>query len=56
MIPIQSSKFSILSNLRLFPIGVLFGWCIASIGEIIYLDNFVVVAALCMLYLSQNHA
>jgi hypothetical protein len=40
MIPIQSSKYSILSNLPLFSIGVLFVLCVASLGKILYLDHF----------------
>jgi len=51
MIPIQSSKYSILSNLPLFSIRVLFVLCVASLGEILYLYHFLVAAALFVLYL-----
>jgi len=40
LIPIKSSKYSILSNLPLFSVGVLFVFCVASLGEILYLDHF----------------
>jgi hypothetical protein len=41
LIPIQSSKYTIVSSLSLFSIdGVLFVLCVASLGEILYLDHF----------------
>jgi hypothetical protein len=45
-----------LSDLPLFSVGVLFVLCVASLGEILYLDHFLVAAALFMIYLGQNHA
>jgi hypothetical protein len=56
LIRIKSSKYSILSNLPLLSVGVLFVLCVASLGEILYLDNFLVAAALFKLYLGQNNA
>jgi hypothetical protein len=48
LIPIQSSRYPIF-NLPLFSVGVL-------LVENIYLDFFLVAAALFMLYLGQNDA
>jgi hypothetical protein len=50
----RSSKYSILSKLPLFSVGVLFVLCVASLGELVYLDRFLVAAALFMLYLGQR--
>jgi len=45
-----------LSNLPLFSVGVLFILCVASFGEILYLNHFLRATALFMLCLDQNHA
>ena len=56
MIPIQSSKYSILSNLPLLSVGILFVLCVASPRKISLRANCFVAVALFMLYLGQNHA
>jgi hypothetical protein len=53
LIPIQSSRYSILSNLPLFSVGVLFVLCVASPRENVSQGRFLVAVALFMLCLGQ---
>jgi hypothetical protein len=46
----------ILSNLQLFPVGVLFAFCVASPCKNLSLGPSLVATPLFMLYLGQNNA